>query len=71
MRYCYIDKKYYFSSRSQQIVFMLRLQKRSFAMSLPVAIVLGIMFVPIYAFFGRLYSDGKITEELNVTISNQ
>lgn len=50
---------------------MLRLQKRSFAMSLPVAIVLGIMFVPIYAFFGRLYSDGKITEELNVTISNQ
>ncbi|CRV27713.1 Uncharacterised protein [Streptococcus equi subsp. equi] len=40
-------------------------------MSLPVAIVLGIMFVPIYVFFGRLYSDGKITEELNVTISNQ
>ena len=36
-------------------------------MSLPVAIVLGIMFVPIYAFFGCLYSDGKITEDYKET----
>ncbi len=40
-------------------------------MSLGVGIVLGMMFVGMQGFFGCLYWDGKIREELKVRIWNE